>query len=145
MQAPSAPAVVPRNFRLLEELEKGEKGLLGDGSVSYGLANQDDVTLSNWTGTILGPPGSVHDGRIYSLKITCDQHYPSRAPTLSFVSRVKANFIDQSTGAVNPQAVACLKQWRPSTDIERILMEIRQELASAANRKTPQPAEGAHF
>jgi len=37
-------------------LEKGEKGF-GDGNVSYGLVSSDDILLSDWNGTIIGPPG----------------------------------------------------------------------------------------
>ena len=55
---------VPRNFRLLEELEKGEKGI-GDGSCSYGLEDGDDMMMSKWNGTIIGP-GHV---RVLDVKV----------------------------------------------------------------------------
>lgn len=48
--------IVPRNFKLLEELEKSEKGH-GDMSISFGLVDSADTFLSDWNGGILGPVG----------------------------------------------------------------------------------------
>jgi hypothetical protein len=48
--------IVPRNFKLLEELEKSEKGH-GDMAISFGLVDTGDTFLSEWNGGILGPPG----------------------------------------------------------------------------------------
>lgn len=71
-----AAIIIPRNFKLLEEvcklgvnvlslhfsfslsskLEASEKGT-GDMSVSMGLVNSDDIFLTEWQGSIMGPHG----------------------------------------------------------------------------------------
>ncbi|KII87125.1 hypothetical protein PLICRDRAFT_699575 [Plicaturopsis crispa FD-325 SS-3] len=137
-------ARVPRNFRLLEELEKGEKGI-GDGSCSYGLEDGDDMLMSQWNGTIIGPGHTVHENRIYSLKIVCGESYPDQPPTVQFVSRVNLPFVNQVDGKVDRTKLAVLAHWSRASSIETVLVEIRREMASANNRKLPQPPEGTTF
>ena len=84
--------IVPRNFVLLEELEKAEKGV-GDMSVSLGLSRSDDIFMSDWQCTILGPLGSPIDGRIISLEIHCSERYPFEPPQVRMQNKVNYPFV----------------------------------------------------
>ena len=132
---------VPRNFRLLEELEHAEKGNCC-GYVSYGLHTPDDVMLREWNATIFGAPGTAFDNRIINLHITCGDNYPREPPVVHFVTRVAM------TG-VGPRGEVELRRffpaWNPATTMEKLLMEIRKEMSSATSRGLKQPPEGANF
>jgi ubiquitin-conjugating enzyme E2 variant len=44
---------------------------------------------------------SMHDGRIYQLKLFCDKDYPERPPTVKFYSKINISCVNQETGVVN--------------------------------------------
>eukprot|EP00299_Pterocystis_sp_00344_P004191 c15056_g1_i1.p1 GENE.c15056_g1_i1~~c15056_g1_i1.p1 ORF type:complete len:143 (+),score=27.81 c15056_g1_i1:57-485(+) len=136
--------IVPRNFRLLDELDKGEKGF-GDGSVSYGLIEPDDILLRNWNGTILGAPRTPFENNIFSLQIVCDETYPTAPPRVRFVTKVNLTCVDQKTGEIIPSKLAIFQRWKYDNTIADVLTEIRGQMALKENSKLPQPAEGTTF
>lgn len=100
--------------------------------------------MTNWNGTILGPPHSTHENRIYSLTIVCDESYPDEPPKVTFTSKINLPCVD-SHGNVVVESFDTLKNWKRLYTMETVLLELRKCMASPANRKLPQPDEGSSY
>ena len=133
--------IVPRNFVLLTELERAEKGST-DMTVSYGLVDSDDITLTNWQCTILGPPNSAMDNRIISLLVSCGNNYPNEIPTVKFQTKVNYPFV-KGDGTFDPNAIKM--QWNRSCGIETVLLTIKGQMSKSEYRKLAQPPEGSNY
>ena len=117
--------------------------------------------MSNWNGTILGPPHvrtslsakrepltlwqSAHENRIYSVNIHCGSEYPDVPPTVQFVSKINVPCVDSRSGKVDPSRLPCLAGWKREYTMETILIELRRYMALPQHKKLPQPAEGSTF
>uniref|UniRef100_A0A7S2GWN6 UBC core domain-containing protein n=1 Tax=Alexandrium andersonii TaxID=327968 RepID=A0A7S2GWN6_9DINO len=128
--------VVPRSFRLLNELERGEKSERAS-NLSWGLARDDDMFLTEWNGTIFGPIDTAFDNRIYSLQLTCGPQYPDAPPEVKFTSPIRMTCVE-ADGQVKP-TWGILSAWRREYTMETVLEQLRREMASSANRRLPQP------
>lgn len=132
---------IPRNFRLLEELENGEKGKDAPSNISFGLADPSDSTLSYWEGSIIGLPGTRFDNRMIAIKFYCGPNYPKQPPTVSFRTKVNLPFVN-SNGQIIPDHFPLIKNWDPKTTILRILVEI-DHLMRKCNQS--QPSDGQMY
>ena len=107
--------------------------------ISNNITIGDDKSFTNWNGTIIGPPNTNFDNRIYMMSIFCGQNYPDQAPQIKFNSKINIPCVDQSNGTVTNK-FHMFASWKSQYTLEAVLIGLKNEMI--ANKKAPQPADG---
>lgn len=72
-------------------------------------------------------------------------HHPhTQPPTVRFFTRINMACVAPD-GTVSPATFHTLAHWRRSFTLERLLTELRAEMAAPSNRKLAQPPEGSTY
>mmetsp|Transcript_33783 Transcript_33783/g.54055 ORF Transcript_33783/g.54055 Transcript_33783/m.54055 type:complete len:158 (-) Transcript_33783:106-579(-) len=128
---------VPRNFKLLDELENAEKGKYTDVQkwgdacnwANLGLDGQD-ATFTHWNATIIPQQGGHIGDRIYTLKIVAGPGYPEDPPEFRFVQQVAMNCVSKQ-GKVLFDKMKNF-EWHRERCLFEALLAIRKEMEPAA-------------
>ncbi|KAI1441863.1 ubiquitin-conjugating enzyme [Annulohypoxylon stygium] len=87
-----------------------------------------ETDLHSWTATLIGPPGTVYGGGIFTLSIVLPPDYPFKAPQVTFATRIyHPNVTNDSAGSI---CLGMLKpeNWKPASKIHAVLDAVRQLL-----------------
>jgi ubiquitin-conjugating enzyme E2 variant len=124
--------IVPRNFKLLAELEQGEKGGGNYGGfISLGIKNPEnpDIFFHHWHATLIPDQNSALRDHIFTLSIFVPDEYPSVPPQFTFQTIMPKHNSVSSTGLVTASAL----NWRGQDgSIEAALAEIRSRIIAGA-------------
>src|SRR5690606_38649349 len=108
-----------------EDGEKGHNTGPHAGWISLGL-DGDDIYLSDWNATIIGPQDTNIGDRIYTVKVHCGENYAEEPPTLKFVQKINMECVDKN-GNVTTKLPA-LKNWSRQSSIFELLCAVRDAM-----------------
>lgn len=103
----------------------------------------EDKSFTDWNGTIIGPPNTNFDNRIYFLTIKCGADYPNSPPEVHFNSKVNLPCVNQSNGRIEPNKFHMFAHWKGDYTMEKVLIGLKNEMI--ANKKASQPPDGDMF
>lgn len=103
------------------------------------------AVMSKWNATVLGPSNSVHQNRIYSLRVFCGDSYPEVPPEVWFITKINLPCVQPTDGKVrrrresrsrqvNPALFPVLGRWQRGYTLEKVLVELRRCVAAATRR-----------
>jgi ubiquitin-conjugating enzyme E2 D/E len=102
--------------RIKKELESLEKDPPSNCS-----AAPEDNDMYHWSGTIIGPTGSVYEGGLFSLSIEFPPNYPFKPPKVKFLTRIYHPNIHSGGGI----CLDILKNnWSPALTVSKVLISI---------------------
>lgn len=84
------------------------------------------MAMRRWNGTIIGPGHTVHENRIYSLKITCGDSYPDQPPEITFETKINLPCVNPTDGKVDKSKLGVLNNWKYNYTLETVLVELRR-------------------
>ena len=127
---------VPRNFKLLDELEMCEKGKYHNVQkyghdcnwVNLGL-DGIDPTFTHWNGSLIPVPGGYLGDRIYTLKIEATPNYPQEPPIIKFVQKVAMKCVDDN-GYVQFDKMQTNFKWTEEKCLFEAVLAIRDEIGT---------------
>jgi ubiquitin-conjugating enzyme E2 variant len=108
--------------------------------ISWGLTDENDMSLSQWNCSIFGPQGSSLDNRMFTLIAECPADYPNVPPIFRFRSKINMPQVD-SKGHVDPKMFQ--GWWNPSRSIAMCLEKIREGMKAAT--RLQQPPDGSEY